>query len=77
MPEVDSDNKEYLLSADLDDLVWSKEPLPDIQEYLCIHKIPGQASPPLQPDWVDMPASPSHNPIKLRCQWPHPHNLVK
>ena len=34
MPKVDSEDEEYLLTADL---VWSKEPVPDSREYLCIH----------------------------------------
>ena len=56
MPEVDSDDKQYLLTADLDDPVWSEEPVPDTWEYLCIHKIPRPATPP-QPNQVDMPAT--------------------
>ena len=32
--KVDSDNEEYLLSAQLDDPMWSKELVPDSQEYL-------------------------------------------
>ena len=36
-PEVDTDDEEYLPTADLDDQVWSKEPVPNSWEYLCIH----------------------------------------
>ena len=44
MPGVDSDDEEYLLTADLDDLVCSEEPVPDSWEHLCIQKIPRPAT---------------------------------
>ena len=55
MPEVDSEDEEYLPTAGLDDPVWSEEPVPDRGEYLCIHKIsrPETLSP--QPNQVEMP----------------------
>ena len=66
MPEVHTNDDEYLLTADLDDPVWSEEPVPDSWEDLCIHKIPRPETPtsttpsigdatPLQPDQVEMP----------------------
>ena len=55
MPEVESEEEEYLQTADLDDAVWSEEPLPDTQKYLCTHKIPRPVT--LQPNQVEMPAS--------------------
>ena len=58
MPEEDSEDKEYLMTVDLDDPVWSKEPVPDSHEYLGVHEIPRLASPP-------------HSQIK-ECQQPHP-----
>ena len=57
-PEVDPDDLENLLSAELDDPVWSKMPLSDIQEYQCMHQIPRPATPPSQPNEVEMPATP-------------------
>ena len=61
-PEVHPNDKEYLPTADLDDLVWSEEHVPDSQEYLCIHKILRPATPPLQPNQVDVPATPTPQP---------------
>ena len=47
MPEINSeDHEEPLSTADLDDPMWDKEPVPDNREYLCIHKILGQPSKP-------------------------------
>ena len=57
MPEVDSNDEEYFQTADLDDLMWSEEPMPDSQEYLCVHEIPRPATPPPQHNQVDMPAT--------------------
>ena len=37
MPEVDSNDEEYLPTAHLDDPVWSEEPVPYSQEYPCIY----------------------------------------
>ena len=70
MPEVDSGDEEYLPTVDLDDPVWSEEPVPDSQEYLCIHQIPRPATPPLQPNQVEMPPSKNN-------QQPDPYNLIK
>ena len=39
MAEVDSNDEEYLPTADCNDPAWSKEPVPDNQEYLCIYQI--------------------------------------
>ena len=64
-PEVDSDNEEYLATADLDDLVWSKEPVPDNQEYLCTHLIPRPATPPPQPNQVEIPPVPENMDIDI------------
>ena len=57
MPEVDSDD-EYLPTADPDDLVWSKGPVPDSQEYLCIHLKPRPATtPPVIQSSRDVPGA--------------------
>ena len=48
MPAMDSEDEEYLQNADLDDPVWSKEPVLDSHEYLCIHEIPRPAIPTSQ-----------------------------
>ena len=53
-PEVDSEDEEYLPTADLDDLIWSKKPVPDSQKYLHIHKIPRPATPSPQPNQVEV-----------------------
>ena len=58
VPGVDSKDDECLLTADLGDQVWSEEPVPDGWEYLCIHKIPRPATPPLQPNQVEVPEIP-------------------
>ena len=50
MTEVNSDDEEYLQTADIDDPVWSEESVPDNEEYLCIHKKPRPAIPPQQPN---------------------------
>ena len=49
MPEGDSEDEEDLLTADLDDPVWSKEPVLDSWEYLCILKMPRSTTLPNQP----------------------------
>ena len=59
MPEVDSEDEEYLPTADPDNPVWSEKPVPVSKEYLCIHQIPRPATPPLQPNPVEMPATPA------------------
>ena len=62
MPETDSeDNEEHLPTADLDDLVWDEEPVPDNREYLCIHEIPGLPQPHTHsPTPAAKPSSLSH-----------------
>ena len=88
MPEVDSDDEEYLPTADLDDQVWSEGPVPDSWEYLCIHENtkasnPTPASPsweecqqppPLQPNQVKMPATPPQQPDQVEMDIPDPHD---
>ena len=49
MPKGDAEDKEDLPTTDLDDCVWSEEPVPDHVEYLCIHEIPRLTTPPNQP----------------------------
>ena len=67
-PEVDSNNEEYLPTADLDNLVWSEEPVPNNWEYMCIHLLPRPATPSPQPNQVEMlsepeqPAAPTPQP---------------
>ena len=56
--EEDSDDKEDVQTADLDDPVWSKEPVPDSQGYLCIHEIPRPAITPNQPLPQPIPTTP-------------------
>ena len=65
MPEMDSEDEEYLSTVNLDDPVWSGEPVLDSCEHLFIHVIPRPANPqpiqgvpvtpPPQPDQVEMP----------------------
>ena len=66
MPEVDFHNVEYLLTADIDGLEWSEEPVPDRWEYLYIHKIPRPAILIPQPNQVDMPATPPLQPNQVQ-----------
>ena len=72
MPEVDSNDEEYLPTADMDDPVWSEESVPDSQEPMCIHLIPRPATPTPQPNQVEMPqvpewpATPPYNPINWK-----------
>ena len=77
MPEVDSNDERYLPTADLDDQVWSEEPVPDSREYMCIHNYPGQKPYPHNPFKLRYQQPYSHNPIKWKCQQPHLHNLIK
>ena len=46
LPAVNSDIEEYLPTADLDDPVWSREPVPNSQKHLSIHQIHRPATPP-------------------------------
>ena len=73
--ERNSNDEEYLLSVDLDDQVWSEEPLLDSYEHLCIHKIPSPASSSPQPN-QGVPATQQHIPIN-EYQQNHPYNLIK
>ena len=50
MPKMGSEDEQYLLTVDLDDIVWSEELVSDSHEYFCIHEIPRQATLPLQPN---------------------------
>ena len=62
MPETDSkDGEEPLPTADLDNLVWDEEPVPDSREYLCIHEIlrPAMPTPPSWPIPVTPPLQPN------------------
>ena len=65
MPDLDSDDEHFLLTADLDYLVWSEEPMPDSWEYLCIHEIPIPATKALQPNQMALPAMPSLQPNQV------------
>ena len=65
MPEVDSDDEDYLPPADLDDPVWSDQPVQDSQEYLCIHEILRQATPSPKSNQVDIPATPNLQPNQV------------
>ena len=44
MPQVEFNDEEHFLNAELDDPVWSEEPGKDSMENLCIHKIPRPAT---------------------------------
>ena len=68
--EEDFEDEEDLPTTDLDDPVWSQEPVSDNQEYLCIHEIPRPATPPNQPP------HPTSHPNSL-YQWPHPSSPIK
>ena len=59
MPETDpEDDEEPLPAADLNDLVWYEQPVPDSRKFLCIHGIPRPATPTSQP----IPATPPLHP---------------
>ena len=59
-PPTEEDSKDKdLLTAELDDQVWPEDPVPDSQEYLCIHEIPRLATPPSQTPPQPIPATPS------------------
>ena len=47
--EESKDKEENLPTAHFNDPVRSKEPVPDCNEYLCIHETPRPATPPNQP----------------------------
>ena len=44
-----NDEEEDLPTADLNDLVWSEEPIPDSHQQLCIHQIPNHTPRPAIP----------------------------
>ena len=76
-PEVDSSNEEYLPNADLDDLVWSKEPVPDSQEILAYLQ-DTQASNPSsvaksRSSSNPTPTDQSHGDASDS----HPHNMIR
>ena len=54
--------EEDLLTAGLDDQVWSTSPLLNSQEYLCIHEVPRPATPPNQQSPHPIPATPPPQP---------------
>ena len=64
-PEVDSDDGEYLPIADLDEMVWSEEPVPGSWEYMCIHEILRPETSAPQPNQIEMPATPSPQPEQV------------
>ena len=74
MTEVDSDNEEYLPTAYLDDPVQSKEPVPDNQEYLCIHLTLRPATPPPHPNQVEMPPVSENMDIDIPHTRPYQHS---
>ena len=65
IPDVDSDDEDFLPTADLGDLVWSEEPVPNRWEYMCIHQILRPAAPSLQPNQVEMPPEPEQIDIDI------------
>ena len=72
LPEVDSDDEEYLTTADFDDLVWSKVPVPNNEMHLCNHQIPRPAIQCPQLDQMEMALEPEQMDIDPR--WPtRPH----
>ena len=64
-PEVDSNDKKCLPTADLDGPVWSKEPGLDNQKYQHLHKIPIPATPPSLPNPVEMLPEPEQIDIDI------------
>ena len=77
MSEVSSNDEEFLPTADLDDPIWSKEPVPNSREYLCIHQIPRSVAPTPQPDEVKMPPKPEQMDIDIPEDLPHLINVPK
>ena len=69
--EEDSEDEEDLLTADLDDPVWSEEPVPDNWEYLCIHEIPRPDTLPNQPPSQPIPSTQPQHPNKRVAATPH------
>ena len=76
-PEIRSDGEEYLPAADLDGPVWSEEPVPDSQEYQCIHLIPRPATPPLQPNQVEICPEPGSMDIDIPEDIPYLINVLE
>ena len=71
MPAADSeDEDEDFQTADLDDPLWDKEPVPDSMEYLCMHEIPMLATPQLIP--VTPPLHPGQGAPATLPQQPDP-----
>ena len=66
MPDMDSEDEDYLPTADLDDPVWSKDLVQDSQKYLCILEILRPATPSPQPN-QGVPATlpPQHDQVKM------------
>ena len=62
-------------TSDMDDPVWSEEPVPDNWEYLCIHEIPWPATPPPQPNQVEMLVFPPPQPGQVEI--PPEHELME
>ena len=63
------DEEEDFPTADLDDPVWSEEPILNSQQHLCIHQIPyhppRSAAQPPQPNQVEVPSEPEQMDIKI------------
>ena len=69
-PEMDSNGEEEdFQTADLDDPVWSEEPIPISCQQLWIHQIlhhtPRLATPPVQPIQEEIPPEPEPTDIKI------------
>ena len=65
MPEVDYEDIQYLPTADLDDPDGPRSLLPDSLEYLCIHQILRQTTLSLQPNQGEMLATPPQQPNQV------------
>ena len=57
MPEVDSNDEEHLQTADMDNPVWSEEPVPDSPGIPVYPPYTQTRNPTPQPNQVEMPVT--------------------
>ena len=65
LPEVDSNEEEYLPTADFDDPIWSEKPVSNSQTCKCFHQIPTPATSPPESNQVEMPQEPGQMDIDI------------
>ena len=70
-----TNEEEFLPKADLDDPVWSEKHVCNSQIYLCIHQIPTPATPPPQPNQVEMSPEPRQMDIDIPEDPPDPTDV--